>query len=79
MPTTVMAGPHSCGATSAHQSAQRSCGPTTKGGHTQPTQGTPLEHLALVARGIAPWGSTWHILYKATILRPGNVAELPNT
>lgn len=45
----------------------------------QPTQGIPLEHLALGIQGTAPPGHTGHILHKAMLSRLGDVADIPNT
>lgn len=53
--------------------------PTTAGGHTQPTEGTPVEHLALVTREDWCTSPTGHLLFKIILSRPGDVAELSNT
>ena len=53
-------------------------GPTKKERCTQPTEGTVLEKLALVARG--EYANRHHIsLQKATSPRSGDITNLPNT
>ena len=49
-------------------------GSTTIGGYIQPIQRTHLEHLVKVTRKIVALGPTAHLLYKATLLRPGDIA-----
>ena len=41
-------------------------------------QGVHLEHLAWVTREAVPLGPTGHLLYKTTLPRLGNIADLPN-
>ena len=48
-------------------------------GHTQPTEETQLEHPAQVTRETVLLGTIGHLLHKATLLRPGDKAALPNT
>lgn len=36
----------------------------------------PVEHTVKVTREIAPWGSIGHLLHKATLPRPGDIADL---
>ena len=45
----------------------------------QPTEGIPLEYLALVAGGIMLLSPTGHFLNKTTPSRLGETAGIPNT
>lgn len=47
--------------------------------HTQPTEGTLLEHLMQVVREIVPMGHTGHPMYKVIWPRLGDGANLPST
>lgn len=51
-----------CSQTDQGPALPTSHGPTTTGGCTQPTQGTPLDYLAMVAEEIAFLGSTGYLL-----------------
>lgn len=46
-------------------------------GALQPTEGTALECLVLVRKGSCAFRPTWDILYRSTLLRLGEIADLP--
>ena len=76
----VMARPHSrlCLAPALPASVSLAVVPQSQ---QEATQGTPLEHMALVTRwrGIPSLDTMAHLLKKATFSRPGDRGDLPNT
>lgn len=58
-----------------HWGANSNQGSTMTGGHTRSMQGTLLGNLAQVIRKTAPLGSSWYLLYKATLQKAGRYSR----